>query len=222
MSRKKATPEAAPSRLPRTFVLADPTPAGAAMAEALRCQAISVYCAHTVQRTVAAILHAPPALAVCERRLADGTALDLLAEVRRLGVGTRVIVVTAFGSIESASLCVRAGATDYLTKPVAVRQILALGLDRCPSASFSDAMTIEDARRQYIKDMLSTYRSVARSAQVLGLDRRSLRRMMGRLQLLDRQGLDPRASGSRGVLPEHATEGPSVHAEDGGGHGDGS
>ena len=43
---------------------------------------------------------------------------ELLAELRKRSLGVNVVVITAFGSIESAIVLIKAGAYDYLTKPV--------------------------------------------------------------------------------------------------------
>ena len=43
--------------------------------------------------------------------------LELLKEVQKIGRGTPVILITGFGSIESAVEAIRNGAQDYVTKP---------------------------------------------------------------------------------------------------------
>jgi DNA-binding NtrC family response regulator len=45
------------------------------------------------------------------------TGIDLLAEVRDMRPETAVVLMTAFGSIDSAVEAIRAGASDYITKP---------------------------------------------------------------------------------------------------------
>jgi DNA-binding NtrC family response regulator len=49
---------------------------------------------------------------------------ELLAEVRRLRPESSVIVITAFGSIDSAIELVKQGAFDYLTKPFGTEEFL--------------------------------------------------------------------------------------------------
>ena len=61
-------------------------------------------------------------------RLSQENGLDLLEEIRRLSPRAAVIVVTAYGSIETAVEAMRRGAFDYLAKPCTpeqLRQILA-------------------------------------------------------------------------------------------------
>ncbi|MDH3744468.1 MAG: sigma-54 dependent transcriptional regulator [Acidobacteriota bacterium] len=58
------------------------------------------------------------ALAVCDLRMPEMDGLAFLHEIRSRGVDIRVVLVTGYGSIESAVEAMRVGADDYLTKPV--------------------------------------------------------------------------------------------------------
>jgi two-component system response regulator PilR (NtrC family) len=63
---------------------------------------------------------------ITDMRLPDGSGLDVL---RALDTGTRrekAIVITAYGSAENAVEALKAGAYDYLTKPVDLRQFRAV------------------------------------------------------------------------------------------------
>ena len=57
-------------------------------------------------------------LAVCDLRMPGTDGLAFLEEVRKREVDLRVMLVTGYGSIESAVEAMRVGADDYLTKPV--------------------------------------------------------------------------------------------------------
>jgi len=57
-------------------------------------------------------------LAICDLRMPGMDGLAFLQEVRRREHDLSVLLVTAFGSIESAVEAMRVGADDYLTKPV--------------------------------------------------------------------------------------------------------
>ena len=54
---------------------------------------------------------------VSDIRMPGLSGLDLLAEVRRRGQDTRVVLVTAFAEVEQAVAAVKMGAHDYITKP---------------------------------------------------------------------------------------------------------
>jgi DNA-binding NtrC family response regulator len=57
-------------------------------------------------------------LAVCDLRMPGMDGLAFLNEIRERKIDLGVILVTAYGSIESAVQAMRVGADDYLTKPV--------------------------------------------------------------------------------------------------------
>jgi len=71
------------------------------------------------------------AAVVTDMRLPDGTGLDLLRDLARDARPERAIVITAYGSADNAVEALKAGAFDYLTKPVAparLRQAIATAL----------------------------------------------------------------------------------------------
>ena len=63
---------------------------------------------------------------ITDMRLPDGTGLDLLARLEQAGRPEKTIVITAYGSAENAVQALKAGAYDYLTKPVDLRQFRAV------------------------------------------------------------------------------------------------
>ena len=64
-------------------------------------------------------------LLITDMRLPDGSGLDLLARMIDAGRGEKTIIITAYGSAENAVEALKAGAYDYLTKPVDLRQFRA-------------------------------------------------------------------------------------------------
>jgi two-component system, NtrC family, response regulator PilR len=73
---------------------------------------------------------------ITDLRLPDGSGMDLLRELDAQARPERAIVITAFGSAESAVEALKAGAFDYLTKPVDLRQfraVVASALGRSPA-----------------------------------------------------------------------------------------
>ena len=66
------------------------------------------------------------ALCLTDMRLPDGNGLDLLGHVGRHYPQTPVAVITAFGSAENAVAALKAGAFDYIAKPVDLDLLLAL------------------------------------------------------------------------------------------------
>ena len=63
---------------------------------------------------------------ITDMRLPDGTGLDILRWLVQSNRAEKAIVITAYGSAENAVEALRAGAYDYLTKPVDLRQFRAV------------------------------------------------------------------------------------------------
>ena len=63
---------------------------------------------------------------ITDMRLPDGTGLDLLRRIEAAGRPEKAIVITAYGSAENAVSALKAGAYDYLTKPVDLKQFRAV------------------------------------------------------------------------------------------------
>lgn len=63
------------------------------------------------------------ALCLTDMRLPDGTGLDLVKHISSYYPGLPVAVITAFGSAENAVSALKAGAFDYLTKPISLKQL---------------------------------------------------------------------------------------------------
>jgi two-component system, NtrC family, response regulator PilR len=75
-------------------------------------------------------------LVITDMRLPDGNGLDLLRRIDEAGRHEKAIVITAYGSPENAVEALKAGAYDYLTKPVDLRQfraVVASALGRMPA-----------------------------------------------------------------------------------------
>ncbi|MFZ2986535.1 sigma-54-dependent transcriptional regulator [Ideonella sp.] len=61
-------------------------------------------------------------LVITDMRLPDGSGMDLMHRLEAQRRSEKVIVITAYGSAENAVEALKAGAFDYLTKPVDLRQ----------------------------------------------------------------------------------------------------
>src|SRR6186997_3341688 len=62
--------------------------------------------------------HPGPNLALCDLRMPGMDGISFLQQVRERNLDLSVVLITAYGSIESAVEAMRVGADDYLTKPV--------------------------------------------------------------------------------------------------------
>ena len=65
-------------------------------------------------------------LCLTDMRLPDGEGLDLVRHIAATGRDVPVAVITAFGSTENAVAALKAGAFDYVSKPVGLEQLRTL------------------------------------------------------------------------------------------------
>lgn len=71
------------------------------------------------------LLQKPADVIISDIRMPEMDGLALLAHVQKLAPETPVIMLTAYGTIETAVSAMRAGAVDYLLKPVDFNDVLA-------------------------------------------------------------------------------------------------
>ncbi len=79
--------------------------------------------AATAEAALIALEKAEPKLALVDIRLPDMDGLDLIRRIREKEYDFPIIVMTAYGSVQSAVAAMKAGATDYLQKPVAIDEL---------------------------------------------------------------------------------------------------
>jgi two-component system response regulator PilR (NtrC family) len=65
-------------------------------------------------------------LCLTDMRLGDGEGLELVRHIASLGNDLPVAVITAYGSADNAVAALKAGAFDYVSKPVGLEQLRAL------------------------------------------------------------------------------------------------
>ena len=63
-------------------------------------------------------------VALCDIKMPDGNGVDLVRRSRAAGIETTFIMVTGFASLETAVDALRAGASDYITKPVQREEVI--------------------------------------------------------------------------------------------------
>ena len=82
---------------------------------------------------------------ITDMRLPDGTGLDVLRWLEDAGRREKTIVITAYGSAENAVEALKAGAYDYLTKPVDLKQFRAAVASALGRAGSNPVPTIDPA-----------------------------------------------------------------------------
>ncbi len=89
--------------------------------------------AGTGREARAAMREFMPDLVLLDMRLPDATGLELLAELRALDPALPVVIMTAYASIQTAVEAMKAGADDYVGKPLVLAELKLL-IDRLVGA----------------------------------------------------------------------------------------
>ncbi len=115
--------------------------------DALAAEGFDVRTSATLARARAELREATPDVLILDRRLPDGDGLELLESVRAEGGrGPLAIVVTAYGDVENAVEALRAGAADYLTKPVQVTDLVVKLRKALEARGLRDRLELEKSR----------------------------------------------------------------------------
>lgn len=119
--------------------------------------------------------------ALVDVRMPGGSGIELVAALRQIDEGTRVVVLTGYGTIANAVEAMRAGAVDYLTKPVdaATCEHALRGLP--PGDIRDDLPSLERVEYEYLQRVLADCSgNVSEAARRLRMHRKSLQRKIGR------------------------------------------
>jgi two-component system response regulator AtoC len=84
----------------------------------------SVDTAESVKEAASKLVRGDVDVALCDIRMPDGNGVELVRSFRGTGIDTQFIMVTAFASVETAVEALRAGASDYMVKPVRNEELL--------------------------------------------------------------------------------------------------
>ena len=125
----------------------------------------------------------PPAYAVVDLRLEDGTGLDVVEVLRTKRSDARIIVLTGYGAIATAVTAVKIGATDYLSKPADAKDVtnalLAQPGDKPPPQE--NPMSADRVRWEHIQRVFELCdRNVSETARRLNMHRRTLQRILAK------------------------------------------
>ena len=103
-------------------------------------------------------------LVITDMKMPKLTGQDVLEHVKKNFSHIPVIIMTAFGSIESAVEAMKIGAFDYITKPFANEELL---LSVTKAAQFAKAQQENRQLREQIKDRYSPSNIIGRSKPML-------------------------------------------------------
>jgi len=116
----------AEERVPRALVVDDEADIRELVALTLARMGLECDTAGSVAQAARSLGERRYALCLTDMRLPDGDGMDVIVCAGRSDPQMPVAVITAYGSAENAVAALKAGAFDYVTKPVQVAQLRAL------------------------------------------------------------------------------------------------
>jgi len=132
-----------------------------------------------------------PQKAVVDLRMPGESGLVLVAELKKSFPKIKIIVLTGYGSINTAVEAMRLGSVHYLTKPVELGVLLAsFDIDeqaeaRSNAIALSQNVSVPSLAQVEWEHIQQVYQqceqNVSKTAQVLGLHRRSLQRKLAKI-----------------------------------------
>ena len=165
------------------FILDDDAPFRKRLKRAMERKGFEVVDAGGVIEGIDVVREAKPANAILDMKLADGSGLDLVAELRRQRGDCRIVMLTGFGNIATAVAAVKAGAIDYLPKPADPDAIVAAlrhsGTDIPPLVV--DPMSADRVRWEHINRVYTQCgRNLSETSRRLRMHRRTLQRILNK------------------------------------------
>lgn len=123
-------------------------------------------------------------IVITDLPIGDRSGLEIVAEVRDISPETRTLVLTGYGTVQSAVTAVKLGATDFLSKPAVADEILeVLGVENALKLSSGDAIkSAELIRWEHVTSVFAEIgNNVSVTARLLNMHRRTLQRAAGKI-----------------------------------------
>ncbi len=113
-------------RVPRVLVVDDEPDILELLELTLGRMGLDVDRAHNVREALQCLDRNTYGLCLTDMHMPDGEGLDVVRHIAQLNLDVPVAVITAHGNLDNAVAALKAGAFDYLSKPVALAQLRAL------------------------------------------------------------------------------------------------
>lgn len=154
------------------------------LARAMGTRGYDVRTVDSVKAAISEIATNPPAFAIIDMRLDDGSGLDVIRNLSERRPEARSVMLTGYGNIATAVAAVKNGAFDYLSKPADADQVHAV-LMASPVDGKVDApdspMSAERVRWEHIMRVYEMCdRNVSHAAEKLNMHRRTLQRILSK------------------------------------------
>ncbi|WP_031237502.1 ActR/PrrA/RegA family redox response regulator transcription factor [Asticcacaulis sp. AC460] len=165
------------------LVVDDDAPFRNRLGRALEARGFVVTMAESVHEALDIIARAPPAFAVMDMRLDDGSGLKAIEALHKARPEARAIMLTGYGNIATAVAAVKSGAIDYLSKPADADDVVKALLvveDSAPVPP-ENPMSADRVRWEHIQRVYALCgQNVSETARRLNMHRRTLQRILAK------------------------------------------
>ncbi len=164
------------------LLLDDDGPLRNRLGRALESRGFETTLVESVSEALSAVRSRPPAFAVLDMRLEDGSGLKVVEALRDARPDSRIVMLTGYGNIATAVAAVKAGAVDYLSKPAdaddVARALLSRGEVPAPP---ENPMSADRVRWEHIQRVYELCNhNVSETARRLNMHRRTLQRILAK------------------------------------------
>jgi len=182
----------------RILVVEDNAPLREAIAAVIRAVPHEVVAAESAEAALSACATAPPDVVVTDLRLPGRDGLALLRDMKGRDPLVEVLVLTAYGTVEAAVDAMRAGAFDFLTKPVRMDQLAAKVEAAWRTREDRLSLRRERERREYLEEEIG---EAFNAGQIVGRSR-PMRELYATLEKVARSDSSVLITGESGTGKE--------------------
>ena len=165
------------------LIVDDDRPLRDRLVRAMEKKGFQVIQADSVEQGINLVKNAPPAFAVVDLRLGDGSGLEIVKEIQKHKKDSRVIMLTGYGNIPTAVAAIKAGAVDYLPKPADADDVERALLASPESKAIppENPMSADRVKWEHIHRVFELCnRNVSETARRLKMHRRTLQRILSK------------------------------------------
>lgn len=172
------------SQAKKLLIIDDDEPFRRRLALSMERKGFDVSTAGTVPEAFDVMHDVMPQYVTLDLKLKDGSGLEIVEKLRDIKQDTKIIMLTAYGNIATAVAAVKAGATDYLAKPVdadAIEKALLNDHDSQLPPPPQNPMPADRVRWEHIQRIYEQCdRNVSETARRLQMHRRTLQRILAK------------------------------------------
>ena len=180
---KKGTQKIADIADKSLLIVDDDNPLRDRLARAMEKKGFIVTQADSVKTGVEVAKNSPPAFAIVDLRLGDGSGLEVVNELKKQNKGSKVVMLTGYGNIPTAVAAVKAGAIDYIPKPADADDVenALLALPGSKANPPENPMSADRVKWEHIHRVFELCnRNVSETARRLKMHRRTLQRILSK------------------------------------------